>query len=176
MDDKYIQQDAEDQERAFQLAFTLQLVLSSAFVVLIVLAILYALACGNWEVVLPGVGPRARDARYRVPGTLWTYYRRLDYLRQRQLQMADPVVRLVVNAVGMMLASAILIAVRLFYPRRLVSLRPILVNALYGMVPAVVALTCATRQRPEWSARPTPTGPRRADGAGRATGSSVRAT
>ncbi len=30
VDDKYIQQDAADQEHAFQLAFTLQLILSGA--------------------------------------------------------------------------------------------------------------------------------------------------
>ena len=34
VNDKYIQQDSEDQEAAFQLAFTLQLMLSGLFVLL----------------------------------------------------------------------------------------------------------------------------------------------
>ena len=49
VDDKYIQQDAEDQEQAFQLAFTLQLILSGLFMVLILIAMpLYAIAYGTW--------------------------------------------------------------------------------------------------------------------------------
>ena len=98
VDDKYIQQDAQDQERAFQLAFTLQLILSGTFVVLIVVAMpLFALAFGTWEVLLPGWALALAMPATAFQAPLWTFYRRLDYLAQRRLQAADPVVALVVT-------------------------------------------------------------------------------
>jgi hypothetical protein len=55
IDDKYIQQDAPDQEEAFQLAFTLQCLVCGSFMVLILAGMpLYALAYGEWDILLPG--------------------------------------------------------------------------------------------------------------------------
>ncbi len=98
VDDKYIQQDAGDQQHAFQLAFTLQLILSGLFVALIVVAMpLYALAYGTWEVLLPGwvLALALPASAFQAP--LWTFYRRMDYLKQRRLQALDPVVGVVVT-------------------------------------------------------------------------------
>jgi O-antigen/teichoic acid export membrane protein len=98
VDDKYIQQDAADQEQAFELAFTLQLVLTAAFVLLMVVAMpLFALAYGNWEVVLPGWALALAIPATAFQTPLWTFYRRLDYGRQRRLELFDPVVGLVLT-------------------------------------------------------------------------------
>jgi O-antigen/teichoic acid export membrane protein len=96
--DKYIQQDSDDQELAFQRAFTLQLMVSGAFVVLMWVAMpLYALAYGTWEVLLPGWVLTLAMPASAFQAPLWTFYRRLDYLKQRRLQVWDPVVAMVVT-------------------------------------------------------------------------------
>lgn len=98
VDDKYIQQDAPDQCRAFQLAFTLQVVLCGLFVVLILAAMpLYALAYGEWDVVLPGYALALAMPAIALQAPMWAFYRDMDYLRQRVLQAFDPVVGLLVT-------------------------------------------------------------------------------
>ena len=98
VDDKYIQQDAGDQEHAFQLAFTLQLILSGLFTVLMLVTMpIWAFAFGTREILLPGLALAAAMPAAAFQAPLWTFYRRLDYLRQRRLQMADPLVSIVVT-------------------------------------------------------------------------------
>ncbi len=93
VNDKYIQQDAPDQERAFQLAFTLQLILSGLFTLLMVVTMpLWAAVFGTSEILLPGMALALAMPAAAFQAPLWTFYRRLDYLRQRRLQMADPLV------------------------------------------------------------------------------------
>jgi O-antigen/teichoic acid export membrane protein len=96
--DKYIQQDDEDQELAFQKAFTLQLAVSSSFVVLMWVAMpLFAVAYGTWEVLLPGLAMTIAMPATAFQAPLWTFYRKLDYLKQRRLQVWDPVIAMVVT-------------------------------------------------------------------------------
>ena len=96
--DKYIQQDADDQERAFQQAFTLQLILSGTFVVVMWVAMpLFALAYGTWEILLPGWVLTAAMPASAFQTPIMTFYRRLDYMRQRRLQALDPVAAMVVS-------------------------------------------------------------------------------
>jgi O-antigen/teichoic acid export membrane protein len=66
-------------------------------VLIVVLMPLYAMAYGTWEVLLPGwVLALAMPATaFQVP--LWAFYRRMDYVRQRRLQLFDPVVGIVVT-------------------------------------------------------------------------------
>lgn len=98
VDDKYIQQDAPDQELAFQQAFTLQCLLCGVFVGVIALAMpLYAMAYDNWEILLPGYALALAMPAMALQAPLWTFYRRLDYVRQRRLQAIDPIVGLVVT-------------------------------------------------------------------------------
>lgn len=98
IDDKYIQQDADNQEEAFQQAFTLQLMLSGLFVVLMLAAMpLYAKIYGTWEILLPGWALALAMPATAFQSPLWTYYRRLDYARQRRLQVFDPVVSVVLT-------------------------------------------------------------------------------
>jgi PST family polysaccharide transporter len=100
VDDKYIQQDAPDQKVAFELAFTLQALLCGAFVVVILAAMpLYALAYGEWDILAPGYVLALAMPAIALQAPLWTFYRRMDYLRQRTLQAFDPVVGLVVTLV-----------------------------------------------------------------------------
>ncbi len=104
--DKYIQQSDEDQELAFQRAFTLELLFSGAFLVLVVAMIpVLALAYGNWDIVAPGLVAAliVPAAVLQVP--VWIYYRRMDFVRQRALQSIDPVVAFAVT-IGLAIGGA----------------------------------------------------------------------
>jgi O-antigen/teichoic acid export membrane protein len=91
IDDKYIQQDHPDQEQAFQLAFTLQSILAALFFVIILIAMpLFALAYGRWDIVLPGYALGLAMPAIALQTPLWTFYRRMEYGRQRFLQSFDP--------------------------------------------------------------------------------------
>jgi O-antigen/teichoic acid export membrane protein len=94
--DKYIQQSEPDQEAAFQKAFTLELVSSLAFVVLIAgLMPLWALVYGESEIILPGILTAAAVPIMAFKSPIWIHYRRMEYLRQRILLSVDPVVTFV---------------------------------------------------------------------------------
>ncbi len=96
--DKYIQQDEEDQEAAFQKAFTLELLLSVAStVILAALLPLVALAYGEWSLVAPGLVILLALPAGAFQTPLWIYYRRMQFVRQRALQAVDPVVGVVVS-------------------------------------------------------------------------------
>jgi O-antigen/teichoic acid export membrane protein len=98
IDDKYIQQDEDDQVAAFQLAYTLQLMFSGVFVVIVFVAIpVYAALYGAWEILLPGWAIAAAMPAIALQSPLWTFYRRMDFVQQRKLQSFDPIVSLAVT-------------------------------------------------------------------------------
>lgn len=98
--DRYIQQDAADQEREFQRAFTLQLILNGASTLAIIgLLPVYALVYGNSEIIVPGWVLALSLPAGALQAPLWTFYKRMDYLRQRRLQAIDPIVGIVVTLV-----------------------------------------------------------------------------
>ena len=102
---KYVQQQEEDQEVAFQKAFTLELLASSAVMMLMIVALpIVALITGNDEIIAPGLVFIAAmpAAAFKTP--LWIYYRDLRFARQRILEGVDPVVSLVVT-VGLAIAG-----------------------------------------------------------------------
>jgi len=100
VDDKYIQQDNPDQEAAFQEAFTLQCILCGAFFALMLASMpLYAIAYQDWQILLPGYILALSVPAMALQAPLWTYYRKMDYLRQRTLQAYEPVVSFVVTLV-----------------------------------------------------------------------------
>lgn len=106
IDDKYIQQDEEDQEAAFQKAFTLEVMLTGGFVVVLSLALpLYALAYGLPELIAPGFVIILALVAGIFQTPLWVFYRRMQFARQRSLQAIDPIVGFVV-AVGLAIAGA----------------------------------------------------------------------
>lgn len=98
LDDKYIQQEDDDQEKAFQLAFTLQTMLCLTFLVLVAVTLpLFALAYDNWDIVLPGYVLSLSLPATALQMPLWAFYRRMQYGRQRTLQMFDPLTSFVVT-------------------------------------------------------------------------------
>ena len=105
-DDKYIQQDDSNQEHAFQVALTLNCVLAAVFVALMLALLpLFALAYGTWEIVAPG----AVLAIVAVPAAAlqmpqWFYFRKMDFVKQRTLQLYDPIVSITV-IVGLAIAG-----------------------------------------------------------------------
>lgn len=95
--DKYIQQDEEDQELAFQKAFTLELVINLIFmVVLLVLLPVFALVYNQWKLVPPGLVILLLLPAGALQAPFWVFYRNMDFVRQRLLQSIDPVLGFVV--------------------------------------------------------------------------------
>jgi O-antigen/teichoic acid export membrane protein len=97
-DDKYIQQNRPDQEAAFQVAFTLQTLLCLAFMLLVIIAVpLFALAYDAPDIVAPGLALGLVAPAIALQTPLWVFWRRMDFFKQRVLQIWDPVVSLVVT-------------------------------------------------------------------------------
>lgn len=98
--DKYIQQTEADQEAAYQKAFTLELMVSVAFLVLIAAVLpLYALAYGHPEIILPGIVLATSIPISSFQNPIWIAQRRMQFVRQRVLAAIDPVVALAVTVV-----------------------------------------------------------------------------
>jgi PST family polysaccharide transporter len=104
--DKYVQQSEADQERAFQIAFTLEVAVTAAFAVLLVAALpLLAVVYGRSELILPGLVLALAPLGIALQSPVWIFYRRMDFSRQRRLQAVDPVVAFLVT-VGLAVAGA----------------------------------------------------------------------
>lgn len=104
--DKYVQQDEDDQQLAFQRAFTMELVLNTALFVLLLVAVpLLALAYGRSELLAPGFAMCALVPAIQGQVPFWVLYRRLEFRRQRTLQAIDPLVAFFVS-VGLAIAGA----------------------------------------------------------------------
>jgi O-antigen/teichoic acid export membrane protein len=100
IDDKYVQQDHPDQEKAFQLAFTLQCMLAGVFMVILAVGVpLFALAYDKPEIIAPGLVLTLAMPTAALDTPLWVYYRRMDFLKQRRLALWDPIVAFVVTIV-----------------------------------------------------------------------------
>jgi O-antigen/teichoic acid export membrane protein len=98
--DKYVQQDEEDQEVAYQKAFTIDLISNGALTLLMLVALpLLALAYGHLEILVPGflIVATIPATSFKTPS--WIYYRRMNYARQRLLEAVDPVFSLVLTVV-----------------------------------------------------------------------------
>jgi PST family polysaccharide transporter len=93
IDDKYIQQDDPDQQRAFEVAFTIQMLLAPVFLVVLLVGMpLFALVYGRSDIIGPGLVLALAIPAMAFQMPLWAHYRRMDFLRQRTLQAIDPVV------------------------------------------------------------------------------------
>ena len=103
--DKYIQQDDEDQEAAFQKAFTLELGYSSFFFVLFVAALpLYALIYDRSDIMLPGLILSLIVLTSALQAPVWVAYRQMRFVRQRLIESVDPVVSTVL-VIGLAIAG-----------------------------------------------------------------------
>jgi PST family polysaccharide transporter len=95
--DRYVQQDDDDQERAFQVAFTLEATFTAVSCVVVAAAMpLVAVLVGEPELVAPGLVLVALLPALALQSPLWVFYRRMEFGRQRALQALDPVVGTVV--------------------------------------------------------------------------------
>ena len=96
--DKYIQQDHPDQEAAFQVAFTLQALLSVFFAIVALAAVpLSALLYDAPEIVLPGLLTALAMPLIALETPVWVFYRRMDFARTRLLSAVRPAVMFVVT-------------------------------------------------------------------------------
>lgn len=96
--EKYVQQTADDQELAFQRAFTIEVAASAALVVLILAAIPVAvLAYGQPAIAAPALALCLIVPAYALQAPVWVFYRRMDFVRQRLIQSVDPVVSFAVT-------------------------------------------------------------------------------
>ena len=97
VEDKYIQQDHRDQEAAFQTAFTIQCGLAAVLTALILIGMpLFSLVYDAPAMTGPGMALALAMPAAALGTPLWIFWRRMDFLRQRSLQIWDPVVSLVV--------------------------------------------------------------------------------
>jgi O-antigen/teichoic acid export membrane protein len=100
IDDKYVQQDHPDQEKAFLLAFTLQCMLSGLFMVILAVGVpLFAIAYDRPEIIAPGLVLTLAMPTAALDTPLWVYYRKMDFLKQRRLALWDPIVAFFVTIV-----------------------------------------------------------------------------
>lgn len=98
VDDKYVQQDHPDQERAFRIAFTLQSMLALLFMVIMAVGVpLFALAYHQHAIVAPGLVLALAMPAVALQTPNWVHYRNMDYLKQRRLQVWDPITSFVVT-------------------------------------------------------------------------------
>jgi O-antigen/teichoic acid export membrane protein len=96
--DKYVQQRDEDQERAFQLAFTFELAVSGAFFVLLAAAVpLFTVLYGEDELLAAGLVLSLAVLGAALQTPIWPHYRAMRFARQRALQAVDPVVSFLVT-------------------------------------------------------------------------------
>ncbi|HWC26506.1 MAG TPA: oligosaccharide flippase family protein [Solirubrobacteraceae bacterium] len=102
--EKYIQQDEPDQELAFRKAMTFELALA-AVVLVAGLALVPALAAifGDASVIAPALVALLVVPAQALQAPLWIFYREMDFVRQRKLQILDPLA-------GFVIAVALLIA------------------------------------------------------------------
>jgi O-antigen/teichoic acid export membrane protein len=100
VDDKYIQQDHPDQQAAFEIAFTLQSMLCGVFTLIALVAIpLFSLLYDQPRILVPGLLLAIALPLIALQTPTWVFYRRMDFVRQRILQGATPVVTFVVTVV-----------------------------------------------------------------------------
>ena len=98
LDDKYIQQDHADQKAAFEIAFTLQAMLCGLFTLIALVAIpLFALLYDQPKIVVPGLLLAIALPLIALQTPMWVFYRRMDFVKQRLLQSASPLVTFIVT-------------------------------------------------------------------------------
>ena len=104
--DKYIQQDEADQEVAFQKAFTLELLLTFATMLLLIAVMpLVVVVYGETSLLLPGLAVIMMLPAGALQMPIAAYYRRMQFVRQRTLQAVEPIVAFVA-AVALAAAGA----------------------------------------------------------------------
>jgi O-antigen/teichoic acid export membrane protein len=103
--DRYVQQDEDDQQLAFQRAFTMELIFTGLLGLVMLAAVpLLALLYGS-EVLAPGFTVMLALPAVVLQAPLWVFYRRMEFVRQRTLEAVDPIVTTLV-AIPLAIAGA----------------------------------------------------------------------
>jgi O-antigen/teichoic acid export membrane protein len=98
IDEAFVQQDTDDPETEFQYAFTLELGLSVALaLVVVLLAPILAVAYGEAELLWLTLASAYLPVAFALLAPLWIFFRRMDYAKQRGLQVIQPVVSIAVT-------------------------------------------------------------------------------
>jgi len=98
--EKYVQQSDEDQERAFQEAFTVECIYTvAAAPVAAVIVVAFGLLTGHTVVIAPGLTMLLLLPATALQFPFATLYRRMDYRRQRTLGAIEPIVATVLTIV-----------------------------------------------------------------------------
>lgn len=98
IDEAFVQQDERDQEREFQLAFTLELMLAAAFALLIAIAApVLAAVYDEPRLLALTLALTYLPIAFALQAPLWIFFRRMDFLRQRSLQAVVPLTTFVVT-------------------------------------------------------------------------------
>ena len=104
IDDKYINQDHPDQQAAFEIAFTLQTMLSAVLTVVALVAIpVFSIVYDEPRILVPGLLLAVTLPLLALQSPVWVFYRRMDFVKQRLLEGSN---RLVAFVVTMALALA----------------------------------------------------------------------
>lgn len=95
--DKYVQQDDPDQELAFQKAFTLELIYTGCFCLLVLASLpLFGLLYDNSKIVLPAAVLTLSLIGGALQAPIWISFRSMRFARQRALEAINPVLGTVV--------------------------------------------------------------------------------
>jgi O-antigen/teichoic acid export membrane protein len=98
IDEAFVQQETDDPEREFQYAFTLELALSGTLALVIVaLAPVLALGYGDSRLLGLTFASAYLPLAFALLAPLWIFFRRMDYAKQRSLQVIQPVVSIAVT-------------------------------------------------------------------------------
>ncbi len=104
--DRFVAQREPDQEKAFQEAFSVQLLLTGVLCLVMIAAMpLLALAYGHGDLIAPGIVLALLLPGLALQAPIWAHYRELNFGRQRLLQAIDPVLSFAVT-IGLAIAGA----------------------------------------------------------------------
>lgn len=93
IDEAFVQQREADQEAEFHRAFTLELMVGSAFsLVLVAIAPIVAAAYGDGRLLLLMIAVAYLPTAFALQAPSWVFFRRMDFVRVRTLQLVVPVV------------------------------------------------------------------------------------
>ena len=97
--DKYVQQDEDDQEAAFQKAFTVEMCWSFVLLALVAIAVpIYGLVIYDQpEIILPSLVLALVLPASALQAPIWVSYREMRFFRQRSLESIDPLVSVVMT-------------------------------------------------------------------------------
>ena len=91
--DKYVQQSDADQEQAFQRAFTVELIFTAVLApVAAAVVVLFSWLTGHSAVLAPGFVLLLLLPSTALQFPIATFYRRMNYRKQRTLQAVEPLV------------------------------------------------------------------------------------